>query len=279
MVGRALLAATAFAVLATAPAGAQDLHLRYAAYWGGLHAADFALSMADLAAPVTEAEASDEFRLETRGVMDWIARIRLKAVARAKVAAEPPFLRPIDYEVAYTSRTRDRVIQVDYAGPRALSRFIDRKTGQAVPAEEENKDDFAEADIPPAELENVIDPLLGLTEALRRVRHHLGANGPAAFRLRGFDGRRRFDMDGEFLGTATRVIDETERDTYRLRLTARPVAGFKPRHRVLWNDSAFDLYLSRDGRFVPLQIVSLGHGPVLTLVEECGAPCALPKAE
>jgi hypothetical protein len=109
------------------------------------------------------------------------------------------------------------------------------------------------------------------------VRAHLRGRGDETFRLRGFDGKRRFDMDGRFLGPASRTIGEAVRETYRLRLTARPVAGFKERHRLLWDDSAFDLYLSRDGRFVPLQIVSLGHGPVLTLVEECARPCALPK--
>lgn len=267
------------ALLLASPADAQEIHLRYTAFWGGLHAADFALSVADLTAPVTEAETGNEFRLETRGVLDWIARIRLKAAVHAKVGDAPPFLKPLDYEVAYTSRNRDRAIQVDFSGPRALSRFIDRKTGKAVSVEDENKDGFAEADIPPAELENVMDPLLGLTEAIRRVRHHLNAGGPATFRLRGFDGRRRFDMDGEFLGAAQRTIGEARHDTYRMRLTARPIAGFKARHKVLWNDSAFDLYLSRDGRFVPLQIVSLGHGPVLTLLEECAQPCELPKED
>lgn len=279
MVGRARLFTAAFALLLAWPAEAQEIHLRYTAYWGGLHAADFALSIVDLAAPVTEVETANEFRLETRGVMDWIARIRLKAVTRAKVVTAPPFLKALDYDVAYTSRTHDRVIQVDFTGPRALSRFFDTKTGKALSIEDENKDGFAEADIPPAELENVMDPLTGLTEAIRRVRHHLNAGGPATFRLRGFDGRRRFDMDGEYLGTALRTIDEKQRDTYWMRLTARPIAGFKTRHRILWNDSAFDLYLSRDGRFVPLQIVSLGHGPVLTLLEECAKPCALPAGE
>lgn len=262
------------AALAAVPAAASDVHLRYEAYWGGLHAADFALSMADLSGR-PDVTVKNEFRLRTRGVLDWIARLNLTARSTGTVAEAPPFLTPTGYSVDYTSRNRDRIVEVDFTHPRARTRITDRKDGGKVRNGTGKGDDFAEADLKPEHLKDVIDPLLGLTEALRRVRYHLVGGGPSTFTLRGFDGSRRFDMDGEVLGPASRVITEKKHETYRLRLTARPVAGFKKRHRVLWNDSAFDLYLSRDGRFVPLQIVSLGHGPVLTLVEECPAACAL----
>ena len=215
------------------------------------------------------------FRLETRGFLDWLAKFRLRVDTNVAAAGQKPYLRPDHYKVDYTSRRRDRILTIDFTGDKAKTTITDRGKGGP---RDEPLDTFADE-----QLRNVQDPLTGLIEGLLRAKAHLEGKAPAKFTLRGFDGKRRFDIDGEYLGKVQRTITLAGKTktikAYRLRLTARTVGGFKKQHRMVWDDTAFDLYLSRDGHFTPLQIISLGHGPVLTLAEICDGPCVLPKAE
>lgn len=246
-------------LFASLPARAAE-HLRYEAYWGGLHAADFALTLDEGAG-----KKSHWFRLETQGVIDWLIKLRVEAES---IPGE-------SYRVHYTNRRRERSLEVRY----------DEETGEARSAitthsrSEDDTDEATETSGLDAEFRTgVTDPLGGLIEALVRVRSHL-EGGDKTFTIPVFDGRRRFDMDGEVLGTAVRTIGDERHPVYRLRLTTRPLAGFRKSHRVLWGGSAFDLYVTRDGRFVPLQIDSVGPGPIIHLMEECERRCALPEGD
>ena len=247
-----------------AAAGGAPIHLRYEAYWGGLYAADFLLSMGQQGDTY-----ENGFHLRTRGLIDLFIRLEVSAESRGQA---PPIaaLAPRHYRVDYANRWRQRALTIRF----------DPRSGEATATMLTVKDDDPDGDGPDEILArglrtHVLDPLVSLSEAIRRLRGHL-AGGPKAFRLAVFDGRRRFDVAGAYLGVLRREILRRKHDVHRLRLTTIPIAGFKSRHRVLWDGSAFDLFLSRDGRFVPLQIVSLGLGPVINLVEQCPRACALP---
>lgn len=97
---------------------------------------------------------------------------------------------------------------------------------------------------------SVSDPISMVPQMIALVRAHLGG-GPKSGVTKGFDGRRRFDMRITYLGPATRVISDVPRETYRVRVSPTPIAGFKERHRKLWEDTSFDFYLSRDTKLIP----------------------------
>ena len=262
---RLIVLAIVAALLRPLPAaGDAPIHLRYEAYWGGLHAADFVLSMGQ-----RENAYDDRFHLRTRGLVDLFIDLDVNAESRGR-APPAAALIPRHYRVDYANRWRQRALTIRF----------DRDSGEATATlltfkDDDPADDGSNEPLAAEMRTNVFDPLVSLSEAIRRLRGHL-AGGPGNFRLAVFDGRRRFDVAGAYLGVLRREILRRQHDVHRLRLTTIPIAGFKSRHRVLWDGSAFDLYLSRDERLVPLQIVSLGLGPVINLVEECPRSCSLP---
>jgi len=60
-----------------------------------------------------------------------------------------------------------------------------------------------------------------------------------------------------------------------LPFATRRIGGPKQSRRVVWDETAFDVLLSADSRFVPIQIVPVGPGPVMTLVERCTRKCVM----
>lgn len=284
-----------FAVLvAYAPGARADaVHLRYVANWGGIHVADFSLSLINGGDTY-----ENRFHLETRGLTRYFTNMSVQANSHGRIVTPPPALNGNDavanasgahlantylaekYRTEYTNRRHFRWVEIDFG---QTGEPAHASTGTSpIKGREEN---WNPAEKGPEVLERVEesyrigvnDPISMIPQMMGMVRAHL-QGGPASTVAKGFDGRRRFDMDLTYLGLATRTVGEVKHDTYRVRVVPKPVAGFKKRHKVLWNGSAYDFYLSRDGRFVPLQIVPVNHGPVLTMVAECESECEI-KAE
>lgn len=276
--------------LAAAPADARETHLNYEAQWGGLHVADFALSLIDGGETY-----ENRFHLETRGMLRYFTNMTVVAKSFGRVVAPPP---PADtngavdnaaaaplaatflaerYRTEYTNTKHFRWVEIQFNAGATPAQAV---TGtKPLPGREDRWNPAEQGPevldkVEPHHLLGVSDPITMIPQMIAMVRAHL-EGGPAFTVIKGFDGRRRFDMDVTFLGPATRTIGEVPHDTYRVRVTPKPIAGFKERHRVLWNGSTYDFYLSRDERLVPLQIVPQTHGPVLTLKGECAHECEI----
>ena len=244
-------------VVAGAPDQAGDTHLRFEASWAGLHAADFVISIGN-GGDMTE----NTFRLRTRGLFQPFVRLRVDAASQGPAADRSRF-----YRVDYANRLRERVVKVRFDGAGSVPTI---RTKGATQAQDREK----EAKVPPAQRIGVRDPLTAVAGIFQNA-HHLLTGGSETFVLPVYDGRRRFDLKGQVMGTERRVIKGRSQRVHRLRFTADPIAGFKTRHRDLWRKYAFDVYLSTDGRFLPLLISPLGPGPEITLVEVCPRACAL----
>jgi hypothetical protein len=281
-------------------AHARELHLSYAANWGGLHVADFSLSL------INGGNAyENRFHLETRGVTRFFTNMAVTAKSRGRIITPPPATDESDdpgnattvdnaagahladtylaetYRTEYTNKRHFRWVDIDFGGDGEPAHA---STGTSpIPGREEN---WNPAEKGPEVLEKVEenyrigvnDPITMIPQMMAMVQAHLNG-GPSSTVVKGFDGRRRFDMDVTYLGLASRTVNGIQHDTYHVRITPNPVAGFKERQKVLWNGSTYDFYLSRDGRFVPLQIVPVKHGPVLTLIAECKTPCEIKADE
>lgn len=287
------LALTLGALLGAQVQAATELHLRYEAKWGGIHVADFTLSLLENGETY-----ENRFHLESRGLTRYFTNMGVKANSKGRVLQPPTRVNGMQtvsnaadapttqtyladhYRTEYTNHKHFRWVDIAFNPAPTPAKAI---TGTAPIKGMENK--WNPKDKGPEELDKVEpeqrigvnDPITMIPQMMAMVRNHM-AGGPKTGVAKGFDGRRRFDMNITYLGPATRTVGNTKHETYRVRIDPQPVAGFKKRHKVLWNGAAYDFYLSRDGKFLPLQIVPVKHGPVLTLIKECPAACEL-KAE
>jgi len=284
----------AFAIALPLNAQAEDLHLRYEANWGGIHVADFTLSL------IKEGDSfENRFHLESRGLTRYFTNLSAIATSRGRIVKPP---KPMDglngirngaadmalaetyiaetYRTEYTNKKHFRWVDIAFGAPGIAAKAV---TGtRPTPGREDRwnpKEKGPEVleKVDPEFRTGVNDPITLIPQIIAIVRAHL-IGGPESGVAKGFDGRRRFDMHITHLGAKQRTIAGVLHDTYRVRIVPNPVAGFKNRHKTLWNNSAYDFYLSRDGRFAPLQIVPVNHGPVLTMVAACEQDCEI-KAE
>lgn len=257
-----------------------ELYLRYEANWGGAHVADFALSF--LSTPTTF---ENRFHLETRGITRYLTNMGVTASSQGHIVTETS-QRNTDlgksylashYHTEYTNTKHLRWVDITFPNAQepaqattGTSPILGREKNWNPAEKGPEVLDKVEAE----QLINVNDPITLILQMLDIVRAHL-SGGPKSGVAKGFDGRRRFDMHITYFGPATRTIGTVRQDTYHVRIDPQPVAGFKERQKIVWNNAAYDFYLSRDGKFVPLQIVPVEHGPVLTLVGECPAECEI----
>lgn len=275
-------------------AQAKEVHLRYEAYWGGFHIADFALSILD-----KDTTFEHRFHLESRGLTRYFSNLSAVATSKGRIIAPPDAVMsagPVTnaaaemaqaetyiaqtYRTEYTNKRHFRWVDIKFGPPGTAAQAV---TGTSpIPGRE---DRWNPKEKGPEILERVgpefrigvNDPITLVPQIMAIVRAHI-KGGPKTGVAKGFDGRRRFDMNITYLGTTKRTILDVVHDTYRVRIKPNPVAGFKKRHKTLWNNAAYDFYLSRDGRFIPLQIVPVDHGPILTMVKVCDQECEI-KAE
>lgn len=262
----------------------QNLHLRYEAYWSGIHIADFTLSL------LNDGDTyENRFHLETRGLTRYFTNMGVKAHSTGRIVQSPPFTEaPIaetfmaaHYRTEYTNKKHFRWVDITFNQAPEPAKAI---TGTApIKGREENwnpKDKGPEVldRVEPDERIGINDPITLIPQLMAVVRTHM-EGGPKTGVVKGFDGRRRFDMHITYMGQATRTIGKTVHQTYRVRIDPQPVAGFKKRHKILWNGAAYDFYISRDGKFLPLQIVPVKHGPVLTMIAQCPSECELKAQE
>ena len=276
----AALASSPFGLVgpAWASQAAQALHLKYEANWGGVHIADFILSLQ------TGPEGfENRFRLETRGLTRYFSNLTVRAESTGTLTNGKygVVYLPSHYRTEYTNSKHFRWVDILFPAP---PKPATATTGTSPIKGMEDKWDPKEKGpeildkVEPKYLTAVSDPLSLVPEMIALVRAHLGG-GPKSGVIKGFDGRRRFDLRIDYLGPATRTIADVAHETYRVRVHPIPVAGFKPRHKKFWEGAAFDFYLARDTSLKPMQIVPLKHGPVLTMTAECPQACALPAED
>ncbi len=252
-------------------------HLLYEAYWGGIHVADLTLSMQS-----HDDKFDNRLKVETKGFTRFFSNLVVEASSGGKVVDGGIYL-PAKYRTDYSNRKHFRWVEIlfPYEADGAKTDPALATTGtRPLPGKLEKwnpKDKGPEKldKVSDEMLLSVVDPFTAIVQSLSGIGEHL-KGGPDHFTIKSFDGRRRFDFDVEYLGLATRTVGNTKHNTYHMRITPRPIAGFKKRHKKFWAGAAFDFYLSRDGSYAPIQIVPVKHGPVLSLKSVCNVPCKIP---
>lgn len=234
-------------------ARAEPVVLRYDATWAGLPAGDIHMMFDDVDGAYRAA-----IDIDTRGLPRLLSRFRARATTSGALLDQAP--RPESYDAAYDLRRRHKVVALRYAASEQ-GRVARRGTG----------DTSSHPELPAVQRRDTLDPLAVLSEIRRRVARGLtpGEN----FTLAAYDGKRRFDVEGQ-------RERESDPGTIRIRLLLRPVAGFRnPKDE---EDDPEDtprpaeLVLSDDARLLPLRAtVSIAYLPLtVTLVGNCAqSPC------
>lgn len=252
------IAACLFLIAATPQAAWGDdtrgdaRHLRYEVYWGGMHAADFAISRRH-----EDGQYAHGFRLRTQGILGWYLKMGVSAEGSGRLPASGP-LAPETYDVDFTNRWRDGIIRM---------RFDPDGGGvDSVYRSDPPREDDDEVDVTEEQLRGAFDPLTAFIETVR-----LGVTGRVGddLRIPVFDGRRRFDAVGKIVGRERLDVLGSEQDVVRLRLKPVPVAGFKKDRESRWHDRVFDILITDDSRALPVMIYGEGLGPRINLIGEC----------
>jgi Protein of unknown function (DUF3108) len=242
-------------------ARAEELAAFYRATWGGLPAAEVRLGLGE-----TASDYRDEVHIETQGLARMLTKFRAEVVGEGRLAADGTAA-PARYEARYDLRKRH--------DQHASLRFVER--AGAVVAERTPEDTSRKPPLAEIHRRNVADPIA----ALAYIRQELRVNPPkpgAEFMLPVYDGARRFDAVVHVVSVGG------EADVIQLRLTLKPIAGFKGESSEDGDpDSAprpVDLTLTNDARLLPLSMrVSIAFLPVSLRLDHVCASFATCGAE
>ncbi|MCS6780657.1 MAG: DUF3108 domain-containing protein [Geminicoccaceae bacterium] len=262
--GRGRLATVALAaLLALAAARASGdppaIDARYAIEVAGIRVAELALT-------VTPAEGGIASRLVMQSVglaAAWSgARSELATVMRRPAEGAPS---PIRFEAVHSKRDREREIRIRYDGDGSVAELALKSQGRPRAPEV------------PEELQiGTVDPLT----AFERLRDWLprAASGEAerALTLPIFDGRKRYDLEANYVGPSAALDGRSGLHELSVRLVGR--WGFDPDDRFIElpdGDRPAPLRVLVDAAngAIPLRIdvPDRRAGPVVTLLRDCRA--------
>jgi hypothetical protein len=220
-----------------------EIAASYDVTWAGLPAGEVRLSLHQ-----SGNDYRDRIVIASKGLSRWITKFSADGVAEGSLPIKGPPM-PLRYDAHYDlHKRRDNRINLHHADH-----------GDGLIAERGAEDTSHKPPLAALFRHNVLDPL----SALAFLRHELQVNRPAnrQFMVPVFDGARRFDVTVNVLssGAADHLI--------RLRLTLRPIAGFKGETSEDGDpDSAprpVDLVLTDDGALLPVSLrVSIAYLPL-----------------
>lgn len=208
-----------------APALATEpVEVRYDIFWGGFHAAQ---------AQIIRAPDDSRLSVQATGVMENLSAFVLEAETRQR---------------QFTSQSRshrmESVLEVDFTGPpRTVIDHVRRTDGE---------DSEPRPPVPEALKAGTLDPLTALMEASERA---LTAAPGEIFIVPVFDGRNRYNVRIELTGPKSADVAGRRIDGIGATLEFKPLAGFRPRSREMWDGAKFSVLLD-PATGLPARIVS-----------------------
>lgn len=203
-----LIAITTAAQFASATvAAAEPLALQYSATWGGGTAAEIRLSLDENGRAFR-----NQLEIETVGLARFLSGFRAQIISQGETGSA---VAPTAFDAVYDSRRkRDKRISV------LFTRLADGVIAKDGPA-----DTSTDQQLPEQFRRDVIDPLSSLT-AIRQLIREGRLTLTQSFALAVYDGKRRFDVEGNVTSRGTSRWGKIKIPIVDLRLLLRPVAGF-----------------------------------------------------
>ena len=190
-----------------AATGRTKIEARYGLYWAG-----FQIATIDLAHRLDQKKYRAQAIIETVGLVELLTGYR----GRARVAGRrgEGRLVPVVFRNEDRSRRKTRRTVVKY----------DPDNGDVVDLKITKRGKPDRSKVPEKLQKSVVDPLTAFF-SLRQAAAAAQAGSPRPFFAAVFDGRRRYDMEGWFIGRDRRIIAGREWPILRFRLTLTMLAG------------------------------------------------------
>lgn len=203
---------------------AEPVEVRYDVFWGGFHAAQ---------AQIIRAPDDSRLLVQATGVMESLSAFVLEAETRQR---------------QFTSQSRshrmESLLEVDFTGPpRTIIDHVRRTDGE---------DSEPRPPVPEEMKAGSLDPLTALMQASERI---LTAPPGETFTVPVFDGRNRYDVEITVTGPKSTDVAGRRIDGVAATLEFKPLAGFRPRSREMWNGATFTALLD-PATGLPARIVS-----------------------
>ncbi|MGE5547523.1 MAG: DUF3108 domain-containing protein [Solirubrobacterales bacterium] len=266
---RALLPAALAVVMLAAPAlatGRSDaVEYRYEVSWGGIRAAEAALTRG-----LGTERYRAELQLVTAGLTDRLAPARFSAEAEGRQQGATA-VKADRYRTQFHGEDEDKELSMAFDPFTGIGDAIERTLRG-----KDTADDPPGDKVPPEMRAGAVDPLSNLVLLGEQVDAAMSGTGPNRFVLKSFDGKRRYDLAAEVKGVESVVIRERRFDAVVVRLSVTPLAGFNARQMDLWKDAVFTAELD-PATLLPLRIRSenFGAAAVINVVARCLQPACL----
>jgi hypothetical protein len=216
---------TFLAALGLAPhaMAAEPVEIHYEVFWGGFRAAEARLSNASSALDLTA---------RATGLADSVSAFAMEAEAG-----------PRRFQTHSRSNDMESRLAVDLTDPPHTVIDEIRRT---------KPDDEPRPPVPEAMKAGTVDPLHALASASQRI---LTAAKGERFTLAVFDGRNRYDAVVTVIGPARTEVGGRMVAATAARLEIKPLAGFRPKTRELWDGARFTVWVD-PATALPARIVS-----------------------
>ncbi len=261
-------------LLAAAPATAEapadeKVMVRYATYWGGLHAADVVLAL-------SERDGRYEVVMEigSRGLIGWLFGV--SAAAHSHGVMDAGALHPRLYRYYTRDGDGEELTEVSFDPATTTGSVVrrTRDTAQAGRAGGWQQEEIP--DVVPLPLRTgAFDPL-SLVPVLRHEVAAAVAEGRESLTLPIYDGKRRFDVVVRIRGPSSYRLDGREIPTLEITIAPEPLAGFSRSKARRWENYLMTMQLDRS-HLMPLRVLVEGRGPatVVRALDTCdaGAGC------
>lgn len=260
LLGMLLLPAVAMGQAAPAP----DILLRYAAYWGGLHAAD-----------VTLALRQDDERYDVvmevagRGLIGWLVDLSTAGHSRGSLLAETT-PRPLLYRYYQRDGDDESVVEIEFDPATGRGHSQERTRDAALRGRPDGWEVEPQDGVPATLRTGVFDPL-SLVPLLRDALPRALEDGRRSLAIPVFDGKRRFDVAVRLKGEGRHELAGRDVETLDIEATIEPVAGFSRRKAESWRGTTATIRLDRR-HLMPLRIQLDGTvATVIRAVDVCVA--------
>lgn len=251
----AVLLLAALSPLGSRATADPKIDLRYAVSVTGLKIADLALTIAPQGPNVMS-----ELTMRSIGLVAMMSDAFSQLTATSRRAAPEPM--PELFHAYYYKSDRTRKITIRYGEHGGIAGLVYDNNGRVKPS-----------DVPPALQKGTIDPLTAFLRLRDWLPAAAAATGPKSITLPVFDGRKRIDLQANYLGR-DRYEDKL---VYALKVQLIARYGFdKGDSLVTFPDDPTGRWLkvlvSDDSRLVPLRIQTENTSltSVIELTEDCG---------
>lgn len=234
------------------------VQLHFETEWSGVTVASVTVTASEKKGIV-----STRLRMKTQGAANALSPVKMESRTRTLIAA-PLDLAPLQFDYAYETRKRSRGVSVKY-NPRSRTAEPTIETRPGEPERDRQREDAVGEKL----RRGTLDPMSALITILRHAQLRENGKAEKDFVIAVYDGVHRYDVAISHRGRSPQTVNGRRLPTFKYVAKVRPIAGFKPKRIEEWEKRHIELYVSADGRYLPVKIAVRGSSGMARLTKVC----------